>query len=109
MSPMLQFLLSLSLATGALVVALASGVLGAICGQVRPPLVRRALALLVPFALAYSLYWLPVWLGQNPSEYGGWWLVCIPPWYAAGVLASAAATYGSGLLRAGRAHTERPF
>jgi hypothetical protein len=106
---MLQFLLSLSLATGALVVALASGVLGAICGQVRPPLVRRALALLVPFALAYSLYWLPVWLGQNPSEYGGWWLVCIPPWYAAGVLTSAAATYGSGLLRAGRAHTERPF
>jgi hypothetical protein len=106
---MLQFLLSLSLLTGALVVALVSGLLGAAWGQVRPLLVRRALAFLVPFALAYSLYWSPVWLGQNPSEYGGWWLICIPPWYAAGVLASAAATYGSGLLRAGRAHTEHPL
>jgi hypothetical protein len=103
---MLQFLLSLSLFTGALVVALASGLLGAVWGQVRPALLRRALALLVPFALAFSLYWLPVWLGRNPSEYGGWWLICIPPWYAAGLLASVAATYGSGLARAGRPRTE---
>ena len=106
---MLQFLLSLSLFTGALVVALASGLLGAVWGQVRLPVVRRGLAFLVPFVLAYSLYWLPVWLGQNPSEYGGWWLICIPPWYVAGVVASAAATYASGLIRAGRAHTEHPL
>jgi hypothetical protein len=106
---MLQFLLSLSLATGALVVALASGLLGAVWGQVRPLIVRRALAFLVPFALAYSLYWSPVWLGRDPSEYGGWWFICIPPWYAAGALASAAAAYASGLLRPGRARSEHPL
>lgn len=43
---------------------------------------------IVPFAAAYCLYWLPVWLGADPSEYDVWKFM-IGIWFIAGFLPSA--------------------
>lgn len=100
---MLQLLNSLSLGSGALIVAIASSVLGAVFARVRWPLLRWALVLVVPLALAYSLYWSPLWLSHASAEdYGEfkiWWAVFIIPWYAAGVLSSATVLYVSRRIR----------
>ena len=52
--------------------------------------VRLAVALFGPFLISYCLYWLPVWMGEDPSEYGAWAFIIFVPWGAAGVMASLA-------------------
>ena len=62
------------------------------------PRLRKLWALIVPFALAYCLYWLPVWLDADKSEFHRallrsefhTWQFIIVPWFLAGVIASAA-------------------
>ena len=81
---------SLSLGSGAIVVAiLSAGVVWLLC-CVGPTILRTLWIVIVPFAFAYCLYWSPVWLGADPSEYHAWALIVILPWFLAGVIPSAA-------------------
>jgi hypothetical protein len=43
----------------------------------------------VPIALAYGLYWLPVWLGSNDSaQYSAWQFLVVGVWCLAGIASS---------------------
>ena len=55
----------------------------------RQSLARWLSALIIPLALAYSIYWLPVWLGSDPSEYSVWEFLGVTTWFLAGALPSA--------------------
>jgi hypothetical protein len=43
----------------------------------------------VPFAVAYGLYWWPVWFGAEPSEFGAWAFLGVGMLFFAGFLPSA--------------------
>jgi len=87
---MKAFVDSLSIGSGAILVALLSaGVVWLLCSAV-PSASRSLWVYTVPLVIAYSLYWLPVWLGNDPSEYGAWALVVVTPWFIAGAMSSAA-------------------
>lgn len=87
---MKEFVESLSLSSGAiLIAALSVAVVWLLC-YVLPVALRWVLAVIVPFIFAYSLYWLPVWLGADPSEYSAWAVLCVGTWFLAGCIPSAA-------------------
>jgi hypothetical protein len=80
---------SLSIGSGALVVApLSIAVVWLLC-SVAPKSLRSLWAVIVPFLFAYSLYWSPVWLGADPSEYGAWAVLGVGAWFFAGFFPSA--------------------
>jgi hypothetical protein len=80
---------SLSLASGAVLVACVSSLtIWLLCAQLPNKNVRAVCAATVPFVLAYCLYWLPVWLGADSSEYSVWEFV-IAAWFFAGFFPSA--------------------
>jgi hypothetical protein len=54
---------SLTLVTGAILIALVSIAIVWILCSVLPIALRVLWVVLVPFAITYSLYWLPVWVG----------------------------------------------
>jgi hypothetical protein len=90
---MKTFVESLSIWSGAILVALlSSGLVSLVCSVCPEPL-RKFWAVIVPFVLASCLYWSPVWFGADPSEYHAWALVVIGPWFLAGALPSAAIVY----------------
>jgi hypothetical protein len=80
---------SLSIGSGALVVAVVSGTLVWLLAWLFPAL-RKLWVVIVPFTVAFSLYWSPVWLGADPSEYHAWATVFIVPWFLAGAIPAAA-------------------
>ena len=85
-----EFVESLSLWSGAILVAvLSAAVIWLLCSMFPAPL-RKFWVVIVPFVLAYCVYWSPVWLGADPSEYHAWALVFIVPWFLAGAIPSAA-------------------
>ena len=87
---MLDFLLSLSLGSGCVAIAIASSLFAAIIWvRFRSSKARWFFALLTPLVLSYSLYWSPVWLGADPSEYSSWAILFIGPWFLAGAVSSA--------------------
>jgi hypothetical protein len=96
---MLSFVLSLSLESGALLVAMMSAVMALIFALMLRGKIVWFLALLVPLSFAYCLYWFPVWRGQNPSEYAAWALLFIIPWFLAGACASLVVVYAVGRVR----------
>ena len=79
---------SLSIFSGAVVVAVLSTIVVWRLTVLWPDF-RKLWVLIVPFIIAFSLYWSPVWLGADPSEYHAWALVFIIPWFLAGALPSA--------------------
>ena len=84
------FLESLSLTSGALLIAVISAVAVWLLGTLLPKAPRWAWALLVPLLLAYCVYWSPVWLGSDDvSQYSAWAVLVIGTWFVAGALASA--------------------
>lgn len=85
---MKNLLESFSLTTGAILVALLSVAMVWALSFVSRPALRMVWAVVVPFALAYCLYWSPVWLGDDPSEYGAWAVLCVGVWFLAGMVAS---------------------
>ncbi len=90
LSRAIQLINSLSLGSGALWVALVCGALGLGWGLIPQTGIRWFAVLVFPLALAYSLYWIPVWGGgADPAEFGSWELIIIVPWYVAGAAASA--------------------
>jgi hypothetical protein len=86
---MLELLRSLTFGSGALLVAVASAVLALVLARVLNLTLSWIFSVAVPFVLAYSLYWSPVWFGANSSEYSSWAPIFIGPWFLAGVGASA--------------------
>ena len=90
---MLNLIHSLSLETGALVIMTVSAVMAIGVVFIPNTMLRRGFASAVPFVLAYALYWSPVWLGANPSEYASWAALFIMPWLLPGLLASATVIY----------------
>ena len=70
----------------ALVMAL-SAVVATLSLRVRLRTVRW-LALVTPFVIAWCIYWLPAWAGNDPSEYDAWAPLFIVPWGLSGAVAS---------------------
>jgi hypothetical protein len=80
---------SLSLFSGALVTAVVSGTVVWLLAWIFPKL-RKLWIAIVPFTIAFCLYWYPVWMGNDSSEYHAWALLVIGTWFLFGALASAA-------------------
>lgn len=80
---------SLSLTSGAVVLSIVSALFVWLLCLVSPTPVWKLWAGIVPLAFAYCLYWTPVWLGNDPSEYSAWQFVVIVPWFIAGVISSS--------------------
>ena len=89
---MLDLVQSLTLQSGAVVVALVSALLAFVWVRL-PPTLMWLLGLVAPLVIAYSLYWLPVWQGASSSEYSTWAPLFIAPWYAAGAVLSSLVIY----------------
>ena len=86
---MRAFFQSLSLASASLLVGTASAVAALLIGRIRSAAVRWLAALLFPLALSYCVYWLPVWLGADGSEYSAWALFGVGVPFLAGLVPSA--------------------
>jgi hypothetical protein len=87
---MKAFIESLSLVSGTVLVALLSVVVVWLLCSILPKVREELWVVIVPFALAYSLYWLPVWLGSDPSAYGAWEFLGVGAWFFSGFFPSAA-------------------
>jgi hypothetical protein len=89
MLEMKPFVESLSLVSGALLVAGLS--VGAVwlLSSVWPTSLRELWVVVVPFTFAYCLYRIPVWLGSDPSEYDAWAILFVGTWFLAGFFPSA--------------------
>lgn len=84
---------SLSLGSGAVVVALCSALLAWPLSYVLPAVVRWLLALGVPALVAFALYWLPVLLGSSDAaQYSAWQFLVLGVWFLAGLTASVMVT-----------------
>jgi hypothetical protein len=99
---MLESLLSLSLESGALLVAVVSAVIALVLASVLRGAIVWLLVVLVPLAVAYCLYWLPVWLGEDPSEYSSWAPIIIIPWFVVGAVVSFVVAYSVNDIRRAR-------
>jgi len=96
---MLNFVMSLSLESGALLVALVSAVMALAFASTLRGKVVWFLALLAPLGVAYCLYWFPAWSGQDPSEYASWAPLFIVPWFLTGACISFAVAFVVGRVR----------
>ena len=105
--PVLDLLHKLSLESGAVVVLMLSAALTLGFSFIERRPLRLVLSLAAPSAVAYCLFWLPVWLGASASEYSSWAGILIVPWAAVGTIASVFVVVVVGTLR--RAHQrDRP-
>ena len=98
---MLDLLRSLSLESGAAVIVLLSGLCALALGRIRPTVYRWLALVAAPLVLAFSLYWLPVWLGANASEYSSWAGLFIGPWFLLGAIFSVFVGHVVAKLRSG--------
>lgn len=90
---MQAFFQSLSLGSASLLVAVLSGLAALFFGRIGLAVARWFAAVLVPFALAYSVYWMPVWLGADASEYLAWSSLGVGIPFMAGLVLSAVITF----------------
>ena|SRR3989442_144301 len=94
---MRELLNSLSLGSGAAVVAVCSAALAWPLCYVRSVTLRCLGAVVSPFALAYILYWSPVWLGSSDAaQYSAWQFLVVGVWFLAGVTASVVVIFALG-------------
>jgi hypothetical protein len=94
---MLDFVQSLSLASGALLVAGVSAVIALVFRLAWRSKAVWLGVLLAPLGVAYSLYWWPVWSGQgSASEHSAWAPLFITPWFLAGAGAALVTAYAVG-------------
>lgn len=82
------FFQSLSLSSASVLVALVSGVAALLVGRISPAVVRWCVAVLLPFALSYCVYWIPVWLGADGdrAQYSAWELLGVGVPFLAGLV-----------------------
>ena len=83
------FLESFSLGSGALLVAVLSTVIIWLLRSRLPKTLHSLSAVVVPFVLAYCLYWSPVWLGSDDVSQYDAWAGIIVIWFLAGLFPSA--------------------
>jgi hypothetical protein len=88
MNNIAHWLDSLPAAAVFVLVMASSAVVAALCLRIRLRTVRWALALVTPFVIAWCIYWMLVWVGNHPSEYGAWAPLFIVPWGLSGAVAS---------------------
>jgi len=101
---MKAFIESLSLGSGAVLLAILSVGLVCLLCSLSPKSLHKVWVVVVPFALAYCLYWSPVWLDADRSEFYQallrseyhTWQFMIVPWYLAGAIPSAAIVFKLG-------------
>lgn len=87
---MKTFIQSLSLTSGAILLAIVSAMVVWLLCSVFPVSLRKLWVVIVPLVLAYCLYWSPVWFFGEPSwEYHNWTFVFLIPWFLAGAIPSA--------------------
>lgn len=86
---MIEMIKSLSLMSGAFVVAIISGVVSGVSCCIIQSRWKWAVTVIVPIVTAHSIYWMPVRHGADPSEYSAWSVLFIVPWALAGIIASA--------------------
>ena len=87
---MKTFIQSLSLTSGAILLAIVSAAVVWLLCSVFPVSVRKLWVVIVPLVLAYCLYWSPVWFfGEPSSEYHNWMFAFLVPWFLAGAIPSA--------------------
>ena len=80
---------SLSLGSGAVIVAVCSALLTAMWLCMRSGKSVWFVALGASLIISICLYWLPVWLGANSSEYFSWAFLVIGFWFLAGAISSS--------------------
>ncbi len=86
---MKDIILSLSFGSGALVVAIASAIIALGLSQINSQKLKWMTGVIIPFFIAYFLYFSPVFFfGSDSSEYSAWSGIFIIPWYAAGLFGS---------------------
>jgi hypothetical protein len=87
------FFQSLSLTSASVIVAVISAVAALLIGRIASAVARWFAAVLLPFVLSYAVYWMPVWLGADGSEYSAWALLGVGVPFLAGLVSSALATF----------------
>ena len=90
---MLDLLNSLSLETGAAIIAVAAAICAVAWAQVTTWQLRWGLAIGTPAIFANALYWSPEWLGANSDQAWSWSIIAIGVWFLAGALSSALVTH----------------
>ncbi|HXE95112.1 MAG TPA: hypothetical protein VN642_01800 [Dongiaceae bacterium] len=83
---MINFLLSLSISSGALIISIASVTISLLIGNNTNKTIKKITTLLIPFVLSNVLYWAPVIIGRDALEYIAWAGLFIIPWTIAGTL-----------------------
>jgi hypothetical protein len=91
---MKAFLESLSLSSGAALIAVVSAGLAWLIGRVRSAAVRWCSAVLMPLALSYCCYWMPVWLGGGGDQHSSWTPLVVGVWFLAGLIVSVVVLVG---------------
>ena len=111
---MKAFLESLSLSSGAVLVAvLSAGFVWLLCFACPSCFLRKVWVVIVPFALTNCLYWSVAWLEADGdeyhralvvSDYRNWALLFIGAWFLAGAIPSAAVVRIFFAPKAGKDH-----
>ena len=87
-----EFIEGLGFSGGAMIVAVISGLVAvAIVRAVISRPTRWILGLTVPLPVAFVFYWMPVWAGNDSSEYSAWAPLFLVPWFLAGAVTSSLA------------------
>jgi len=85
---MRAFIESLSLGSGAALVAVISALLAGAMSFTRCTIIRWLSVFVIPLVISFCLYRLPVWLGADGSEYSAWEFLVVGVWFLAGVIPS---------------------
>ena len=96
---MKDFIESLSLTSGAGVIAGASVLVTALWLWLRPGKTVWLVVFVIPVVLSFCLYWAPVWLGASPVEYSSWVLLFLVAWSLAGAVPSSVLVFVVGRCR----------
>jgi hypothetical protein len=96
---MIEYISSFSVESGAWMIALVSGVLAIPLAFIKNSRLMWALIFGVPFLIAYSFYWTPVWFGNGSDEYSSWAGLFITIWFGAGASASLLICFSVKRLR----------
>jgi hypothetical protein len=91
---MREIIESLTWTSGFFVVAVLSAVFALFTGRLKLTALRWFAGALAPMVISYCLYWAPVWLGADSTEYSSWSGVFVIPWSLVGILASVAVMIG---------------
>jgi len=71
-----------------MLVAVVSVIAAFLTGRIGSAVARWLTAALVPLALSYCVYWIPVWLGADGSEYSAWALLGVGVPFVAALIPS---------------------